>query len=289
MITFTTRHGSHTAHQTVTEDFIEVARGSPSIRIGFSDQKISGRAGLSTFCGFLGWHRFGDLLAGLLPTRAAQAGAGRGGRPPQPAQEMALGCIAGILSGAPRLAHVAWLRADPMWCQLLAVSRIARPSTLSRFFALFGHAGINPRAFPPLWRWARMRLPSWPGGYSLDLDSTRLLHEDGPQEGAAVGDTRLGHQPCRHPLLAVLKEAKLVVGFWRRPGNSSCAHHVIAFTLDLLGNLPRHLRLRLVRADSGFCGAPWLALRESQNWPSLGSPTLRPPYSPPPPRSWPGS
>jgi hypothetical protein len=249
----------------VTEDFIEVASGSQSIRIGFTDQKISGRAGLSTFCGFLGWHRFGDLLAGLLPTRAAKASAGRGGRPPQPAQEIALGFIAGILSGAQRLAHVAWLRADPMLCQLLAVSQIASQSTLSRFFALFRHAGINQRAFTPLWRWAMMRLPNWPGGYSLDLDSTRLLHEDGHQEGVVVGYTRLGHKPCLHPLLAVLEEAKLVVGFWLRPGNSSCAHNVIAFTLDLLGNLPRHIRLRMVRADSGFCGAPWLALLESQN------------------------
>ena len=265
MITSTTRHGSHTAHQTVTEDFIEVASGSQSIRIGFTDQKISGRAGLSTFCGFLGWHRFGDLLAGLLPTRAAKASAGRGGRPPQPAQEIALGFLAGILSGAQRLAHIAWLRADPMLCQLLAVRQIASQSTLSRFFALFRHAGVNQRAFTPLWRWAMMRLPSWPGGYSLDLDSTRLLHEDGHQEGVAVGYTRMGHKPCLHPLLAVLEEAKLVVGFWLRPGNSSCAHNVIAFTLDLLGNLPRHIRLRMVRADSGFCGAPWLALLESQN------------------------
>ena len=100
MVTSTSKHGSHTAHQTVTEDFIEVSGGSESIRIGFTDQKISGRAGLSTFCGFLGWHRFGDLLAGVLPERQAKANAGRGGRPPQPSHEIALGFIAGILSGA---------------------------------------------------------------------------------------------------------------------------------------------------------------------------------------------
>ena len=76
MITSRAKHGSHTAHQTVTEDFIEVASGSESIRIGFTDQKISGRAGLSTFCGFLGWHRFGELLARLLPERERK---GKGG------------------------------------------------------------------------------------------------------------------------------------------------------------------------------------------------------------------
>lgn len=264
MITSTSKHASHTAHQTVTEEFLEVSTGRESIRIGFTDQKISGRAGLSTFCGFLCWHRFSELLARLLPRREAKASAGRGGRPPQPAHEIALGFIAGILSGAQRLAHVAFLRADPMLCQLLAVSQIASQSTFSRFFALFRHAGINQRAFTPLWNWAMLRLPSLRGGYSLDLDSTRLLHEDGHQEGVAVGYTRLGNKPCLHPLLAVLEEAKLVVGFWLRAGNSSCANNVIAFTLELLGNLPAHLRLRLVRADSGFCVAPWLALLESQ-------------------------
>lgn len=265
MTSSTLKHASHKAHQTVTEEFIEVGNGSESIRIGFSDQKISGRAGLSTFCGFLGWHRFGDLLARLLPQRQAKAEAGRGGRPPQPSHEIALGFIAGILSGAQRLAHVAWLRADPMLSRLLAVRQIASQSTLSRFFRLFRHAGINQHAFTPLWHWAMRRLPSLRGGYSLDLDSTRLLHEDGHQEGVAVGYTRLGNKPCLHPLLAVLEEAKLVVGFWLRPGNSSCANNVVAFTLELLGNLPRFIRLRLVRADSGFCLAPWLALLESQH------------------------
>ena len=256
---------SHTTHQTVTEEFIEVAGSGESIRIGFTDQKISGRAGLSTFCGFLGWHRFGQLLSRVLPERQTKSQEGRGGRPAQPTHEIALGFIAGILSGAQRLAHVAFLRSDPMLCQLLDVRQIASQSTLSRFFTLFRHAGINQRAFLPLWNWAMLRLPSLCGGYSLDLDSTRLLHEDGHQQGVVAGYTRMGTKPCLHPLLAVIEEAKLVVGFWLRPGNTACANNIVAFTLELLGNLPRHIRLRLIRADSGFCQAPWLTLLESQN------------------------
>jgi hypothetical protein len=248
----------------VTEDLIEVPNGSESIRIGFTDQKISGRAGISTFCGYLGWHRFGGLLSKLLPDRQAKAKQGRGGKPAQPSGEIAIGFIAGILSGAQRLAHVAFLRTDPMMPHLLDVSQIASQSTLSRFFALFRHAGINQAAFRPLWNWAMARLPSLRGGYSLDLDSTRLLHDDGHQEGVSIGFTRMGYKPCLHPLLAVIEEAKLVVGFWLRPGSTACANNVVAFTLELLGNLPRHIRLRLVRADSGFCQAPWLALLDSQ-------------------------
>lgn len=80
-----------------------------------------------------------------------------------------------------------------------------------------------------------------------------------------MGYTRLGNKPCLHPLLAVLEEPKLVVGFWLRAGNSSCANNIIAFTLELLQNLPKHIRLRLVRADSGFCNASWLWLLETQH------------------------
>ena len=85
------------------------------------------------------------------------------------------------------------------------------------------------------------------------MDSTRLLHEDGHQEGVQTGDTRLGTKPCLHPLLAVLEEAKLVVGFWLRPGNAGCANNLVAFTLDLLANPPSWIQIGLVRADSGFC------------------------------------
>jgi hypothetical protein len=261
----TLKHASHEAHQTVTEEFLEVPSGAESIRIGFTEQKISGRAGLSSFAAFLHWHRFGELLSRLLPARQSRPRAGQSGRRPQPSADIALGFIAGILSGAQRLTQVAWLRADPLLRRVLAVEQIASQATLSRFFRLFANGGINQRAFTPLWHWGMRQLPSLRGGYALDLDSTRLLHEDGHQEGVEVGYTRLGYKPCLHPLLAVLEEAKLVVGFWLRPGNTSCAHNILAFTLELLGNLPRHIRLRLVRADAGFCRAPWLDLLESQN------------------------
>jgi len=145
---------------------------------------------------------------------------------------------------------------------LLAIKRIGSQPTFTRFFQGFNTAGKNLSTFRCLWRWCLERLPSRAGGYALDLDSTRLLHEDGHQEGVKIGYTRLGTKPCLHPLIAVLEEAKLVVGFWLRPGNASCANNVVAFTLDLLANLPSWIRLRLVRADSGFCLPEWLDLLE---------------------------
>ena len=244
------------AHQTVT-GFIKLQTSDQAIQIGFTDQQVSGRAGLLTFAGFLHWHRVGDLLARVLPHERVSPLA-------IPAADLALGFLAGILSGAQKLTQVAHLRRDVMLPDLLAIARVGSQSTFTRFFQGFTSAGKNLSTFRPLWRWAMARLPGRQEGYSLDLDSTRLLHEDGHQEGVQTGYTRLGNKPCLHPLLAVLEEAKLVAGFWLRAGNSTCASNVIAFTLDLLANLPRHVRLRVVRADSGFCLAEWLDLLEQQ-------------------------
>jgi len=241
----------------VTE-FIKLQTPEQAIQIGFTDQKVSGRAGLLTFAGFLHWHRFGQLLARVLPHQ-------RKSKKALPVADLALGFLAGILAGAQKLAQVAHLRADVMLPALLAIQRIGSQPSFTRFFQGFSSAGKNLATFRPLWRWCVERLPSRAGGYALDLDSTRLLHEDGHQEGVRTGYTRLGKKPCLHPLLAVLEEAKLVVGFWLRPGNSSCANNVVAFTLDLLANLPSWIRLRLVRADSGFCLPEWLDLLETEN------------------------
>ncbi len=109
----------------------------------------------------------------------------------------------GLLGEARKLTHVAYFRRDPLVPELLGIRRVPSQSTLSRFFAGFGSAGANLSCFRPLWRWAMQRLPSRKEGYALDLDSTRLLHEDGHQEGVKTGYTRTGLKPCLHPLLAV--------------------------------------------------------------------------------------
>ncbi len=248
----TSDHSGTPGHQTVTE-FIKLKTPQETIQIGFTDQKVSGRAGLLTFAGFLHWHRFSRLLAQVLPHHKTRG---------LPVADLAMGFLAGILAGAQKLAQVAYLRCDVMLPTLLAIQRMGSQSSFTRFFQGFNTAGKNLAVFRPLGRWCLERLPSRPGGYALDLDSTRLLHEDGHQEGVKTGYTRLGTKPCLHPLLAVLEEAKLVVGFWLRPGNASCANNVVGFTLDLLANLPAWIRLRLVRADSGFCQPEWLDLLE---------------------------
>ncbi len=249
---------SHTAsaHQTVTEA-IKLKTGEKTITIRTTGQKLSAHAGQATFWGFLALRKVRALLAGVLPHQLTSPNA-------RPAEETALGFVAGVVAGADKLTRIAHLRGDPVLPELLEVKTLPSQARLSRWLACFDGAAKNLRCFRPLWRWGLERLPSQRAGYTLDLDSTALLHEDGHQEGVRVGHTRVGLKPCLHPLLAVLAEVKLCAQFWLRPGNAHCASNLLNFTHDLLENLPTHVRLRLIRADSGFQTDEWLSFLEQR-------------------------
>jgi hypothetical protein len=250
------KHTDVSAPPSVTK-FIKLKTDSEAIQIGFTRQRISPHGGLITFAGFLHWQGLNRLLEQWLPqrTRSPKALA---------RTDLALGFIAGLLQGAKKLAQVAFLRRDPALPTMLGIERIGSQSSLTRFFQGFDGAGVNLRSFRPMWHWCVDRLCSRPGGYTLDLDGTHLLHEGGQQEGVQMTYTAKGFKKSLHPLLAVLAEAKLVAGFWLRPGNTRCDNNVIGFTLDLLAHLPRHIHVRLMRADAAFCHEPWLNLLESQ-------------------------
>ena len=233
-------------HQSVAER-LKFKVGARAIAIGFTDQQISPHAGSALFWGWLHPRGFLPRLRSCLPHVPGRSNNQLG------ALDKALAFIQGILCDARKLTHVAYLRRDPVVPTLLGIRRVASQSSLSRFFSAFQNAAINARCFGPLWQWGLERLPSRPEGYTLDLDSTKLLHEDGHQEGVMPGYTRKGMKPCLHPLLAILAEVRVVAGFWLRPGQAACSNNAMAFLADVLGRLPRHLRLRGIRADSGFC------------------------------------
>jgi hypothetical protein len=247
-------------HQTVAEGF-EFKVGAKSIAVEFTEQQLSAHAGSATFWSWLHSTRWASALGRQLPHRAPTS------NNHLTPLDKALAFSHGLLCEARKLTHVAYFRRDPLVPELLGIQRVASASALSRFFGGFVSAGKNLACFRPLWRWGVERLPSRPGGYTLDLDSTRLLHEDGHQDGVRAGYTRLGVKPCLHPLLAMISEVRLVAQLWLRAGNATCGNNTTAFFLDLWHNLPRHVRLRGVRADSGFCLPELLDLWEQLRLP----------------------
>jgi hypothetical protein len=170
--------------------------------------------------------------------------------------DIGLGFLGGILAGADKLSRVAWLQSDPAIAQVLGIEAVASQPTLSRFFNEFTQASCS--ALSRLHSRALFALPSQKGGYTLDLDSWALLHEDGHQEGVATGYTKRGIKPCQRPLIAALAESPMIANYWLRSGNTQCVNGAAEFLRATLAQMPQHIRIGLLRADSGFGDASFL-------------------------------
>lgn len=230
------------ADQTVRLE-IDTREGVSSIRMGFTDQRLTAHGGMAVWSHFLRQKRLRQQLREVLPHHPTSPNA-------YDPTDVAMGYMGGILCGADKLSRVAWLQSDPAMAEVLGVEAIASQSTLSRFFGVFRQ--VHCERLGGLYRQAVYSVPSLRGGYTLDLDSWALLHEDGHQEGVAVGYTRQGLKPCHRPLIAGLAEAKLIAQYWLRPGNTACVNGAAEFLRQTITTLPSHIRVGLVRGDSGF-------------------------------------
>lgn len=241
-----------TANQTVRLD-LGTKDGVKSMRIGFTDQRLTAHGGLVAWTRFITEAGLREQLRAVLPHTPTSNNA-------YDPTDTALGFIGGILCGADKLARVAHLAHDPAVAKVLGIEAVPSQSTLSRFFARCGRAACE--AISGLHAWSLHSLPERGEGYTLDLDSFSLLHEDGHQQGVRVGYTRKGLKPCHRPIVAAVAEVPLVAHFWLRPGNTACVSGAAAFLGDTLARLPEHVRIGLVRADSGFCTQGMIAALE---------------------------
>ena len=225
---------------------IDTRTTTSSIRISFTDQRLTAHGGMIVWSHFLHQRGFRAQLRDALPHAPTSPNA-------YDPSDVALGYVGGILCGADKLSRVAWLQSDPAIAQVLGIEAVASQSTLSRFFDAFSQSSCNVLA--GLHRQAVGALPSLKEGYTLDLDSWALLHEDGHQEGVTTGYTRQGLKPCHRPLIAGLAEAKLIANYWLRSGNSACVNGAAEFLRQTITSMPKHIRVNLVRGDAGFGNA----------------------------------
>jgi len=263
----TTESVDTTANQTVRLD-LGTKDGMKSIRIGFTDQRLTAHGGLAIWTRFITERGLRAQLRTVLPHVPTSPNA-------YDPCDTALGFLGGILCGADKLARVAHLAHDPAVAEVLGIEAVPSQSTLSRFFARCGRGACE--ALSGLHRWALQDLPVRAEGYTLDLDSFSLLPEDGHQEGVRVGYTRKGLKPCHRPIVAAVAEVPLVAHFWLRPGNTACISGAALFLGDTLARLPAHVRIALVRADSGFCTHGMIAELEARGLRYILTAALRSP------------
>ena len=133
---------------------------------------------------------------------------------------------------------------------------------IRNFFKRFRMGEIY-RFYWPLWQWQMQRLQPPAEGYTLDLDST-VFERYGRQEGSLKGyNPKKRGRPSHHPLLAILAESYFVLNGWLRSGNTGAGRGAVDFLKESL-ELLADKKIRLVRADTGFCDQKLLRYIEDE-------------------------
>ena len=236
--------GGSPLHQTVAQK-IEFESAGQSIQIEFTDQQLSPHAGTATFWSFVQESGWRELVARCLPH-------------PEPTSNNALspltkvlGFVQGLLCGAKKLTHVAYLRRDPDAGPARNQAG-AESVDLHAFLPGFHQRGQESRVLPAALRVGYAPIAEQGGGLCIGLGL------DAPAARGRSSRRRRGRlHPRRHQALPAsvardLQRSAPGRRFWLRPGNCSCSNNVVGFFFDLWDNLPSHLRVRVVRADSGF-------------------------------------
>ena len=246
--------------QTVQSQF--TALGGQAIEIGLTTKPVTAWGGLAVFAAF------GESvgLRGLLDR--ALSGLARGSPNAVPVADPLLGFIVGVLTGATRMLHLERLRADTALRTMFGLARFLSPTTYARFFQSMP-GQVRTDVWEALTTWTLERLPARAEGYTLDIDST-VVERFGDQEGSLPGyNPRRRGGPTHHPILAGLAESRILVHAWLRGGNTASGSNAVPFLQECLALVGNRVKLRMLRADSGFFDQRILSFLESAGLPYL--------------------
>lgn len=211
--------------------------------------------GLCVFFEFLQKIGYGEAVSQVMPFRLTSPNA------IAPAETFTAFVIS-VLAGARRFAHSSLLRADRALQAIVGIRRFPTDDTIRNFFKRFRMGEIY-RFYWPLWQWQMQRLQPPAEGYTLDLDST-VFERYGRQEGSLKGyNPKKRGRPSHHPLLAILAESYFVLNGWLRSGNTGAGRGAVDFLKESL-ELLADKKIRLVRADTGFCDQKLLRYLEDE-------------------------
>lgn len=238
------KHPTADAHQTTPTELSPLFGGAKLV-LEETPKAITPFGGLASFIEFLGRIGFTQQVQSALPFAAPTSNNAI------PLVHTFTAFMVAVVTGARRFAHTQWLRADHVLHAMLGMERFPGDDTVRNFFARFSQGTVQT-FWRPIWKWSLEKLTPCSEGFHLDLDST-VLQRSGQQEGAAKGynPTRPGRK-SHHPLLAVLAEAPFILHGWLRSGNTIASSGALGFLQESLALLPQVLKIKCVRADSGF-------------------------------------
>lgn len=235
--------------------------GNAKIKLSQTPRAVTPFGGLASFIAFLNQHGLAQLVQMHLPWQLTSPNA-------IALPHTLVAFFIGVVTGARRFAHTEWVRADRALHALLGIKRWPGADTVRSLFHRFDQNTIQS-FWRPLWRWLLAMVDCPAKGFSLDLDST-VFQRSGHQEGAAKGyNPRRPGRKSHHPLLAVLAEVPMVLHGWLRSGNTGASKGAVAFLSEALALLPDTIKIRCVRADSGFFDNALLGFLEERQLPYL--------------------
>lgn len=169
---------------------------------------------------------------------------------------MVMGLLLLLMVGFQRLAHLAHLRDDPIFCGLLRVERLPVVSTFWRYVRSLGI--VQSQSLLRLM--AKLRSNIWermgyrPQRISIDIDTT-VATVYGKTEGARKGynPKHRGKKGLR-PVLCFIHETREYLCGKQRRGQTISRKEVARQILDFHLYLPQCVKKVLIRADEEFIG-----------------------------------
>jgi len=221
----------------------------------FSEKRLTSRAGLiamSRFIDKLGLERTVDRMVSIV--RGCNADYGLG---------MIMKAITlGVISGCRHLSDVVRLGMDEAlmktqgWEDFPVLSSITRVLERFRFRNCVELSEVQKTVRQRVWD------KKWYGRVNLDLDSSSKSAY-GHQEGVARGhNTERSHKPMLNPIFAFISQTGECLHAALRPGNTHSANGSVEFLKECLALLPRQVWKVIVRADSAFFSAAFVAALE---------------------------
>jgi hypothetical protein len=228
------------------------------IKVEFTDQKLTGNAGLVQVGQFAKKLDLENILESHI---SIQRGANAEYSIPDAVMMLTMGALAGVK----HMSHMAMLGTDSVIPKLFGWDSFPDASTFGRLFRLFNHNHCNELSNAEDNVRKKVWSNKWFGRLTLDLDSS-VKGVYGSQEGAATGyNPDKKGQKSYHPLFCFISQTRECLHNWFRTGDAYSANGAVEFAKECFSRLPKRVWKVTTRGDSAFFNGKLLDFLESRS------------------------
>jgi hypothetical protein len=232
---------------------------SKNVKHSFTGNKLTNYAGLSPIMKYINKLKLGLSLNNLFPTIMHNATKFTN-------VQILLSVVMASFAGINRMQRIAAFTHDALVKALLVLETGLNKDVISTRLKELGQAGailLQEHLFKLTTKFLKK---SKLERVTLDADST-VKTVYGNQQGAEKGyNYEKQGANSYHPMLAFVRQLKLVVNSWFRCGSAYTSNGICEFIKQTKALLPSAIKQVFFRADSGFFNGALFDLLESFNW-----------------------